>query len=125
YRPVNSALFRATYSTAFKPPTVFSVNRDVSLSSNYWVTDPLFGGEMLLVPVISGGGVSADLSPERSVSRTLGVVLSPACGWRMSITGWEVQVKDRLTSAGPQFFIEHEDEFPERVVRNPETGMIN
>lgn len=122
FRPWRPLLFRATYSTAFKPLPVFSIRESTMFDT--FVSDPQFGGQQFPVQAILGGGVPPGLKPETSKNRTLGLVYSPTADWRMTLTYWSNRLDNRFTSPGLVFLVENEANFPERINRDPDTGFI-
>lgn len=123
-RPSSNILLRATYSTAFKPITIYHGSSPVGEFSTY-VQDPALAGEMYLVPrIIYGGGIPDGLKPEQSTSKTIGVVYTPTANWRLSITSWEIDVGDLLhMSPWPELVLENEVSLPGRVARDPISGF--
>lgn len=126
YRPNPFVLFRGTYSTAFKPLPIY---RSILSSGNGYgatVQDPDFGGATFRVATIYGGGLPPNLRPETSRSQTIGLVITPSNSSRLSLTLWKSELIDLLyTGYVPlQFFMDHEDELPGRVVRDPSTGVV-
>jgi iron complex outermembrane receptor protein len=126
FRPVSSLLLRASYNSAFKPLSTYAAFQPEGSGSGYLVNDPAQGGGYFLVEYSSGGGVPPGLKPETSTSRTLGMVWTPQSpvDLNLSVTAWDSRLRDRIPAAGPQFFIDNEDSFPGRVVRDPQTGIL-
>lgn len=124
FKPLSSLLLRATYSTAFKPLPDFNLVQDPRPFSNYLVPDPRFGGEVFPVELTEGGGAPPGLQPETSTSRTAGILYFPASGWQIAATYWDNRLRNRFFTPWAGFLVEHEDLFGDRVVRDPESGIL-
>ncbi|MBL8255989.1 MAG: TonB-dependent receptor [Pseudoxanthomonas mexicana] len=122
FRPTERLTMRASYSTAFKPPLTYSALQEeqVIVAGVY---DPRFE-EFVEFPFIGGSGISPGLKPERSATNTLGIIYSMGGSWNASATHWQTRIKDRISYVSPDFFIVNEQSFPDRVVRDQETGRI-
>jgi iron complex outermembrane receptor protein len=123
YRPLETLLLRATYSTAFRPLLTYQAGQDVRDIQNP-VTDPLAGDAEYWVTIIGGGGVPADLRPERSVNRTVGLVYRPSDDWNLSLNYWRIRFQDRITVISAQSIVDAEADYPGRVIRDPVTNVI-
>src|SRR3546814_19670503 len=75
------------------------------------------------------------LKPETSATRSLGLVYAPdnGLGLRLTATAWDSRLQDRIISpesaaesvtTGPQFMVDNESLFPDRVTRDPQSGII-
>jgi iron complex outermembrane receptor protein len=118
FRPMDSLLLRATYGTAFKPPTLFALGQPRS-SSPLPVTDPLRNREPAVIESISGG--NPDLDPTTSESSTLGIAWSPRSvqDLNLSLTAWTLRIDNAINLPNAQFIIDNESSYPGRVVRAP------
>src|SRR3546814_13518808 len=66
---------------------------------------------------------------------SLGLVYAPdnGLGLRLTATAWDSRLQDRIISpesaaesvtTGPQFMVDNESLFPDRVTRDPQSGII-
>ena len=119
FRPASFALLRGTYSTAFQPPTLSQLYAP-RISFPTTVTDPRNGGVVDSVTEICCGGNPA-LNAETGNSTTAGFVLSPPSikGLDIAATYWSMHLKNGAGSPSPQFVVDNENLFPDRVVRGP------
>jgi iron complex outermembrane receptor protein len=117
-RPADSLLVRGGHATAFKPPTLYQLNLPVAPSSAL-VKDPQHGNASVIVPSLFGG--NQHLDPTTGDSSTLGIVWSPpqARGLNISLTAWRLKIDNAINVPSPQFLVDHEAQYPERVVRGP------
>ncbi|MGN7726489.1 TonB-dependent receptor plug domain-containing protein [Luteimonas sp. 22616] len=122
-RPWESLLLRSTYSTGFRPITVYSVSQDPRTFQNAAV-DPKFPNEVARFEMLVSGGVAPDLVPETSRTITMGATFRPSEDWSISMTHWSIKFVDQISSLSPQALIENEHLYPHRVRRNPETGRV-
>src|SRR5690606_22894808 len=88
-RPWESLLLRSTYSTGFRPITVYSVSQDPRTFLNSSV-DPKFPNEVAMFEMLVSGGVAPDLVPETSRTITMGATFRPSADWSISLTHWNL-----------------------------------
>lgn len=123
YRPFESLLLRATYSTAFRPMLIYRAGQSLNNFQDV-VNDPQFGNEEFLVTILGGGGVPEDLRPETSTNRTVGLVYRPTDDWNLSLNYWRIRFKDRITTLDTQSIVDGEAHYPGRIIRDPSTNFI-
>lgn len=121
YRPVRSLLFRANYSTAFKPISIHGAVRDQQMYQSA-IFNP--DGSYILIDAIYFGGIPPELKPETSTSKTLGLVYAPTNNFGASFTHWSNRLQDRYFQTQVPTIVENEEHFPGRVVRDPDSGQI-
>jgi iron complex outermembrane receptor protein len=121
WRPWNTLLIRGTYSEAFKAPSLYSLY-SAQITFQGAVTDPQ-NGQSDVVNVLAGG--NPKLRPLTGHTHTLGLVYSSESipGLQVSITHWSISENNTIQSVDPQFIVNNESLFPERVVRNS-SGVI-
>lgn len=124
FRPFESLLLRGTYSTAFRPLLTFR-SLEEPANSLLYVEDPKFNNEGYYVNVTSQGGVPPGIRPETSKNRTIGLVYRPSQDWTFSLNAWDIQIKDRIAVLALQTLVNEESNYPDRVQRNPQTGLIS
>src|SRR5262249_39098426 len=117
-RPVGSLLLRATYGTAFKPPTLYNLGAPQQ-SGLIPVQDPRRSGETVVATTTQGG--NPNLDPTTGKSSTVGAVWSPQSvrGLNTSLTWWTLRIDKTINLPGPQFIVDNEALYPGRVVRAP------
>lgn len=121
-RPARSLLIRASAANSFKPPTILQthVNDVVYQASIFRLVDPARGGE-----AITSGTVvrtaNRDLAPEHGQARGIGAVWEPegGQGTRLSITHWQMRIRDMIAVLATQSALDHEKLFPALVTRGP------
>lgn len=135
FRPFSSLLLRTSYSDAFKPLGLYRASVDPRGFLTP-ITDPQLGGQQYVVAeTFIEGGIPPGLEPETSETRSLGFVYSPDSDLdlNISVTAWDSRLENRIVnpsvlapSGGTafQFIVDNESLFPERVTRDPETGII-
>jgi iron complex outermembrane receptor protein len=125
FRPLRSALLRASSASSFKPPTLVQMNANtVSLTTDaYAIRDPQRGNALVL-----GGEVlrtaNRDLGPEKGRAHSLGAVWEPAslAGTRFGVTAWQVKIDGLIGLLWPQTAVDNEALFPGFVTRAPASG---
>ena len=75
WRATKDWLFRTTYSTSFRPPSLFELYMP-TLQPSLLIADPLRGGEVSNVNIIVGGNPDLEVVTARSF--TAGFVFSPS-----------------------------------------------
>lgn len=122
WRPARSLLIRASAANSFKPPTILQthVNDVVYQAAIYRLVDPARGGE-----AITSGTVvrtaNPDLTPEHGQARGIGAVWEPegGHGTRVSITHWQMHIRDMIAVLATQSALDNEKLFPGLVTRAP------
>jgi iron complex outermembrane receptor protein len=116
WRPLDGLLMRATYSAAFKAPSLFDLYTARQQTSQSPITDPLTG-QTYQVTLIGGG--NSGLRPEIGHSHTLGLVYSSVAipDLQLSITYWNVTENHQNAALPAQVIVNNADIFPGRVVR--------
>jgi len=124
FRPVPSLLLRATYSEAFKPPSLNDLYAPVR-SSTTTVRDPTRGNVSTPVTQISGGNPSLD--PTTSTSQTLGFVYgdTPSSAFKLFVTAWRMNLDRAVALPSAQFIVNNESTYPDRVVRDPGGTIVS
>src|SRR3546814_12936634 len=93
------------------------------------------GQQDAVAETLVSGGIPSGLKPETSATRSLGLVYAPdnGLGLRLTATAWDSRLQDRIISpesaaesvtTGPQFMVDNESIFPDRVTRDPQSGII-
>jgi len=120
FRPIDSALLRATHATAFKPPTLYDLYAPTT-TNPIAVTDPRLNNQAVVVQAIQGGSTS--LSPTTGDTSTVGFAWSPSevRNLNLSLTWWTLHIADSIKLPSPQYIIDNESLYPGRVVRGPAT----
>jgi len=119
WQPLRGLMLRGSISRGFAPPTYDQLvdNPDPSTAASQ-VTDPrrgnsTYGG----VATLSGG--NPDLTPETSLSRSVGVVFAPAFlkDFRFSADWSRIGKSNNIGTLTLQQMVENETVFPGRVTR--------
>jgi iron complex outermembrane receptor protein len=113
---------RGTYSRGFKAPSLYTLYQPQQVYPENLVLDPR-SGQQVVVPVRNGGNLT--LRPERGRSDTLGLEYTSKmiANLHASVTHWRVRETSTIQSVDPQFFLNNEGLFPDRVTRDP-SGAI-
>jgi outer membrane receptor protein involved in Fe transport len=131
YRPLKWLLFRATRNHSFRAPSVQSLYRPVTESTN---TNP--GGfidrqrnELVTGTMITKLGGNMNLKPEKAMSDNIGVVFEVPFalfkGLSFSVDRMQLEYKDQISSLST--LQEWADLFPERLIREttgPQPGRV-
>ncbi len=100
FRPDNTLLFRASYGTGFRAPSVSELFRPVrSGSTASFVRDPV-SGEVGQLPIDRFS--NPDLKPEKSKQFSLGVVFEPSRNWNGSVDFWTIRKTDIISEIGEE-----------------------
>ncbi|MEJ0037787.1 MAG: TonB-dependent receptor [Gammaproteobacteria bacterium] len=120
WRPLDTLLVRGTTASAYRAPPLLTQFSGLANFTTQ-VRDPR-RNELVTVNVVQGGNV--DIRPETGQSSTVGLVWSPrlVVPTKVSLTGWKIDLTDRVVLLGTQDIVNAEDLFPDRVIRNPSTG---
>ncbi len=130
YRPMADVMLRASYSSGFRAPDFAEIRPmtppllGLPFSPTGWfpfpLQDPKRGGERTTQATVSLGGNPA-IQPEHSDNVTVGVVFEPTVvpGFRLSLDSTVIRRRDEIRLFGWQSIVDHEDQFPGRVIRGP------
>lgn len=116
-------LFRATYSTAMRPLLSYAAVQGVEPELDFFF-DPALPDGYQIVSVLRGGGIPPELRPEHSTTVTMGLLYRPSADWNLSLTHWDTKFRDQITFISAQTLYDNEQYFPDRVVRDPVTGLV-
>ena len=103
YQPVQQVLFRAAYGTGFREPALPELYNPQTLGTTSTFTDPVTGVKNQYQQTTGG---NPNLSPEKSVQKSFGVVLQPSKDFSTAVDYWSIRVKDLVTSLSPQFIVD-------------------
>jgi iron complex outermembrane recepter protein len=118
WRPTADMLFRGSYGTSFRPPSLFELHSPQIIAANVQVVDRARGNAISNVPLVIGG--NTDLRPIEAESMTAGFVLTPSAvpELRLLASYWRVATEHRVTLMHFSSLLAHEEQFSDRVVRN-------
>jgi iron complex outermembrane receptor protein len=122
WTPTQVFALRGTYATGFRAPNPAETGNSALVFAGGPDTQLCPSGPAPGVPVISCGaspifqGASKTLSPEKSQSGTLGVILEPVKGWSSTFDLYDIKVKNQIYTPPPL------DENPVRVA-TPQTTL--
>lgn len=122
YVPVRSLTFRASFGTAFLPPTANQLlkNPVPSTTAGTTVTDPRNGNAGSQVFTLGGG--NPDLKPQNSESRNAGIIWQPRwkplSGLRFNAEYYRIKQFDAISTLPAQQIVDLESLYPDRVTRN-------
>ena len=78
------------------------------------------------MPVVNAfAGGNPNLQPETAYEWTYGAVITPGKWWSplqgltLSADFYHIDIRAVTTQPNPQFFVDHEDQFPGQVIRGP------
>lgn len=117
WRPAGDLLLRASYSTSFRPPSLFELHAPRTTATNTGIRDPARNNELSTVTFVAGG--NPNLQPIEADSMTAGFVLTPSAlpGLRLLANYWRINTNHRVTFLHYTSLLANEDAFRDRVVR--------
>lgn len=132
WTPAPELLFRGSYNTGFRAPSLYDVNAPGQTTYTYSISlsDPLLcpGG---VVDSAAGGIASRDcdtyfqqtlggnrqLQPESSTAWSLGLVLQPGASWLLSVDYWNYAIDDSIGNVGEDAIFADPVKYANRIVR--------
>lgn len=119
YRPNESLMLRASYSTGFIPPDVNQLGVPSQYENFASFADPKRGFTGPVAPYLRSQGGSPDLVPEESESWSVGLVLTPAISdsLRLSLDFTRTEKTNVISTLSDQVILDNEDSLPGRIVR--------
>ncbi|WP_371868900.1 TonB-dependent receptor [Duganella lactea] len=134
YQPAKQVLFRGSASTGFRAPTLFEKNAPQSKNdTNNSYNDPVLcpGGVLSSNPIanplrdcdlqqykLQGG--NQNLSPEKSKTFSVGVVLEPIPQATLAIDYWNIKLKDKINALPEEAIYGDYAKYKARFLRNPD-----
>jgi iron complex outermembrane recepter protein len=115
------ALLRASVARGFRAPTLVENASSNSLGFSS-VVDPLRNNASTIIGVLVEG--ARNLKAERSLSRSIGLVLQPTTSASVSLDYFHITQNDLVSLQGEQFIVRNPALFPGQVVRDPVTNTI-
>lgn len=119
YRPIDSTMLRASYSTSFLPPPYSSlVPAYPAFGTFATVSDPKRGSALTTgIPYLIGG--DPNIRPQQSDDWSVGMVFEPTFlkGFRASLDWYWLKLSQVSVTPTSQQIVDLEDRFPERVTR--------
>ncbi|WP_226876979.1 TonB-dependent receptor [Microbulbifer hainanensis] len=139
WRPLPSILFRASYATGFKAPTLIDMNQSGYQSQEY-LFDPCTGSDAASLPGCRGQadgariqyltefGGNPDLQPETSDNRSFGIVWTPTLlkGFSATLDLFDIRQNDVIDTS-PQYLINknaYGGLFTNRVLRDERGDIV-
>lgn len=126
WSPVGGLLFRGSYGTSFRAPTLSQITPTTSglFVNNY--PDPTSPTGVTTGLTVTGA--MPGLKSETATSRTLGLDLAPGSlpGFDLSMTYYSTDYRDQITSFSSNFSVlQSPDIFAAIITRNPSQALIN
>lgn len=124
WKPIDSLMLRASYGTAFLPPTYAQLvpgNVSLVLSAGVpqttQVIDPRRGNTLTTVEYTLGG--NPNLKPQESKNLNFGAIFEPTFvpGLRVNVEWYRLEQENIILSPTAALILNNESRFPERVVR--------
>ncbi len=117
YSPFDGVSLRASYATGFLPPSVVQL-ASTTLAVGQFNPDPFRGNraEGYTYNLITGLG-NTELEPERSKSLSMGVILTPLKGLRLSADYTRIKKDSEIGGIPIAYLLANPEQFPGRVVR--------
>lgn len=129
YKPFTDLTIRGSYARGFLPPDVNQLTEDSPSTidgPSYDLRDTLRGNEFLGDSVIFRSGGNSNLGPEKSTSKSIGLVWEPrqAPGLRFAVDWTSIEKKNAIISPITYLAQSSLDALiaaaPERVIRDPD-----
>lgn len=125
YKPIGDLMLRASYGTAFLPPSVDQLIPSATAAAT--VLDPMFNN--MSVSTIQQTGGNPNLKPEKSTSWNAGLVLEPAAvkGLRLAVDWYQIKKRDQIGSLTTQQTVDfaYQGLLPsDLITRDPTTKQI-
>lgn len=109
FAPVQTISVRGTYSKGFRAPNAAETGTAGSIFSSGGINDPILcadGKPTTKGNVIAACGMtpsyvqttSKDLQPEKSTSKTLGLILEPIKGWATTVDFYQVEITNQINT---------------------------
>ena len=124
FRPDNTLLFRASYGTGFRAPSISELFRPVRAGiTASFVRDPV-SGEVGQLPIDRFS--NPNLKPEKSKQFSVGVVFEPSRNWNGSVDFWTIRKTDIISEIGEETIFSNATYYNDRaIVSRFSDGFVN
>jgi len=121
WRPIQDLLFRGSYGTSFRPPSLFELHAPRTTVTNTGIRDPARNNAVSTVTFVAGG--NPNLRPIEADSMTAGFVLTPNAlpGLRVLASYWDIDTDHRVTFVHFTSMLANEQAFGGRILRDAPT----
>lgn len=136
YQPTKQVLFRGSYNTGFRAPTLYEVNapNTVSNTSDAYSDPKLCPGGVANPGVnpniacdqqqnLRGGG-NKNVGPEKSKTYTVGMVFEPITSFTTSIDIWKIDLRDSIGSIAEQELFANFTKYQDRFVYSADGNTL-
>lgn len=128
WKASSMAVVRASVGTGFRAPGLGELWVPQTTGTSAQFTDPKFPtATNVQVQQVSGG--NPDLKPERSTQNSVGIVLTPASNFTIALDAWQINIKDKITTASAQEIVSRfragDTAYAGLVTINPATGEVD
>jgi len=143
WEPIKQLMFRTSYSTGFRAPTLWEVNAPNSITNtSAYYNDPVLcpnGPPKKPGDTLPPGGVASrdcetqfdrknggnkDLDPEESKSFTAGLVLEPIKNLVLTLDYFNIEVENQIAALPESDIFNNPTKYADKFVRNPD-GTLN
>ncbi|MFL6710784.1 MAG: TonB-dependent receptor [Massilia sp.] len=100
WQPVKSLLFRASYGTGFRAPTLVDLWTPQTLATSEQFSDPKTGQTGLQVNALTGG--NPNLQPEKSKQYSFGTVWQPTTSSSIGLDFFNINIRNILATPSAQ-----------------------
>jgi iron complex outermembrane receptor protein len=112
-------MFRGTYAQGFRAPSLVELFQGRSTSYDELIDSARNETTVYQYRIVRGG--NPDLDPEESESWTLGTVIEPLERLTLYADWFRIKQDGKIRDLDPQYILDNEAAFPDRVIRNPQT----
>jgi len=136
WRPWEPVMFRGSYNTSFRVPTfnqIFNGITESPSAAGAQLVDPFRCPSLVvnvndpncvnITPDILTGG-NLNLGPETAEQFNVGVVITPAPMWSLSVDWWMINTENTITELSTTQLLQNAALFPQRFIRDPNTTNI-
>ncbi len=136
WQPMQSLIFRGAYSTGFKVPSFNQLFNGITETqyTGLDLADPktcpsgvasttIAGCESIRPTELFGG--KADLTPEESSQKSIGVVFEPNERFNASLDWWEIERENTIRSAPRDVLIQYYDLFQDNWIRDSSGQVVS
>lgn len=121
WQPVESVSVRASLGTSFRPPSVFELYVPL-VHLPFTLVDLRRNNQITNVQVTVGGNPDLDATTARSWSAGLSFEGKSAHHLRMAANYWNARLKEQITPIALPTLLTHDERFPGRILREPQTA---
>lgn len=122
WEPFETLKLRGTYGKSFRAPSLGDIDADATRTYAVSILfDPTISQNITTLQLIGAG---EDLGPEEADTWTIGFDWKPISGLNTSLTYYNIDYKNRISTVSPSQILANPSVFGDRITPNPDAALV-